>query len=116
MDWLFQYIGPYWRQALAWWHSLGPQGPYYVWLVAGAFGFLIWLRLSYYLVRRLLGHRKIYGVWFRPGEIDLLLDRLELSEKNGTLIHARELNLLDRYRPDRSIHLKRIGDADFVGW
>lgn len=110
------YIEPYLRQALAWWYSLGPQGPYYVWLVAGAIGFLIWLWLSYHLVRRLLGHRKIYGVWFRPGELDPLLDRLELSEKNGTILHARDVNLLDRYRPDRRIHLKRMGDADFVGW
>ena len=71
---------------------------------------------SYRLMRWLLGHRKIYGVWFRPGELDRLLDRLELREKNGTILHARDVNLLDRYRPDRRIHLKRMGDADFVSW
>ena len=67
-------------------------------------------------MRRLLGHRKIYGVWFRPSELNPLLDRLELSEKSGTILNARDVNLLDRYRPDRRIHLKRMGDADFVSW
>lgn len=110
------YIEPYLRQALAWSHFLGPQGLYYVWLVAGAIGFLVWLWLSYHLLRRLLGHRKIYGVWFRSGELDSLLDRIEQREKNGTILHARDVNLLDRYRPDRWIHLKRIGNTDYVSW
>ena len=116
MDWLLQYIEMYWRQVLAWWHSLGPQGPYYVWLAAGVVGFLVWLWLSYHLVRRLLGHQRIYGVWFKPGELDPLLDRLEQREKNGTILQLRDVNLLDRYRPDRKLHLKKIGDADFVSW
>lgn len=110
------YIESYSRQVLAWWHSLGPQGPYYVWLASGIIGFLILASIAYQLIRRLMGHQKIYGVWFRPGQLDELLDRLQLSEKSGTILHSRDVDLLDKYRPDRKIHLKRLGDADFVSW
>lgn len=116
MDTLLQFIAPYWRHVSSWWQSLGPDGPYYVWLSSGLLGIMIWAWPSYLLVRRLLGHKKINGVWFRPGELDPLLDRLELSEKSGTILHARDVNLLDKYRPDRKLHLKRIGDNDFVSW
>jgi len=116
MDTLMQFIDPFWRQALAWWHSFGLQGPYYVWLVAGILGFLLWAWASYLLIRRLLGYKKIYGVWFRPGELESLLDRLEQSERNGTIPQLQDVKLLDQYRPDRKIHLKRIGEKDFVGW
>lgn len=116
MEMLVQFIGPYWRNALSWWHSLGPAGPYYVWLASGILGLLFWAWLSYLLIRRLLGHKKIHGVWFKPGQIDPVLDRLELSEKSGTILHARDVDLLDKYRPDRKLHLKRIGDSDYVSW
>ena len=112
MDMLTQF----WRQALAYWASLGQSGPYYIWLATGGLGLLLWAWASYLLIRRLLGHKKIHGVWFRPGEIEPLLDRLELSEKSGTILHARDVDLLDKYRPDRKLHLKKIGDKDFVAW
>ena len=93
-----------------------PGRPYYVWLSSGLIGFLFWAWLSYLLIRRLLGHTKIYGVWFKPGQLVPVLDRLEQSEKSGTILDARDVILLDKYRPDRKLHLKRIGDSDFVSW
>ncbi len=116
MDMIMKFIDPYWRQVLAWWHSLGSQGPYIVWIVSGVMGLLVILWVSYQLIRRLLGYKKIFGVWFRPGELDPLLDRLEQSEKNGTILQLRDATLLDMYRPDRRPHLKKIRDGDFVTW
>lgn len=116
MDMLVQFIEPYWRQAQVWWSSLGPNGPYALWLVAGILGFSLWTWAAYLATRRLLGHMKIHGVWFRPGELEPLLDRLEQREKGGTVLTLQDVNLLDKYRPDRKLHLKKIGDSDFVSW
>lgn len=116
METLMQFVGSYWGQALSWWLSLGSNGPYYVWLASGIIGFLVLAAIAYQLIRRLMGHQKIHGVWFRPGQLDELLDRLQLSEKGGTILHSRDVDLLDKYRPDRKLHLKRMGDADFVSW
>jgi len=116
MDMLVKFIDPYWRMVLAWWHSLGLQGPYYVWLASGVLGLLILIWAAYQLIRRLFGHKKIFGVWFRPGELDPLLNRLEQSEKNGTILPLRDVTLLDMYRPDRKLHLKKMRDGEFVSW
>lgn len=107
---------PYIRQLQAFWQSLGPNGPYLVWLATGILGLGVAMWASYQLIRRLLGHQKILGVWFRPGELDPLLDRLQASEKNGTILNVRDVQLLDQFRPDRKLHLKKFGDADYVAW
>jgi hypothetical protein len=67
-------------------------------------------------MRWLLGHRKIYGVWFRPGELDSLLDRLQGMATSGTILDARDVALLDLHRPDWRPHLKRLGEKEFVSW
>jgi hypothetical protein len=116
MDVVLQFIDPYLRLVLAWWSSLGPGGVYYVWIAAGILGLMLWAFVSYQLVRRLLGHQKVFGVWFRPGELDPLLDRLEEIAKNGTILQARDMAILDIHRPGWRPHLKRFGEGDFVGW
>lgn len=42
MEVLVQFIEPYWRQAQTWWSSLGPNGPYALWLATGILGFALW--------------------------------------------------------------------------
>lgn len=116
MDWMLSFALPYWQKALAWWYSLGPVGPWYAWLAGGVIGFLIWLWVSYRFIRHLLGHRKHHGAWFRPNEFEEFLDRLVYREKNGTIPSLIEAKLLDKYRPDRRLHLKKFGDQDFVSW
>ena len=113
---LLQFVDLLLRQACDWWSLVGSDGRYYIWLASGGLGLLMWSWISYQVIRRLLGHIKVNGVWFRPGELDLLLDRLDVIEKSGIVLSVRDVNLLDRYRPDRRQHLKRLGDVDFVSW
>lgn len=109
MDMLFQFIEP----ALVWWRSLGQAGPYYLWIAVGVAGLLFWAWTAYYVIRRLLGHRRHFGVWFTPQELDEWLYKMEIREKEGSILKLEEVILLDLYRPDRKLHLKKIGDADY---
>jgi hypothetical protein len=101
---------------VALWASIGHQEYYYLWIASGVVGLLLWAWISYRVIRLLLGHKKILGVWFRPGELDSLLDRLEQIAKNGTILQARDMALLDLHRPDWRPHLKKFGEGDFMSW
>lgn len=109
MDTLLKFIEP----ALAWWRSLGQAGPYYLWIAVGVVGLLLWSWAAYYVIRRLLGHKRHFGVWFKPQELEEWLDRMQAREKEGSILKLEEVALLDLYRFDRKLHLKKIGDADY---
>lgn len=116
MEVLLQFIEPYRVQVLTWWQSLGPAGPYYVWLGSGVLGLVLLACFSYFVMRFAFGHRKIRGVWFRPGELDDLLDRLTQLERDGVILDVQDVQLLDHYRPDRRDRLKGMGEREFVSW
>jgi len=102
---------------LALWNSLGPAGPYYVWLLCGFVGASLWLWLVYWLVRKyVLLQVKVNGAWIRPEHLNELLDRMQQRERDGVILDLKDAQLLDRYRPDRRIALKTMGDKEYASW
>lgn len=107
MDWMPSFLIPYWRQALAWWQSLGPQGLYYAWLAAGVVGALIWLWFAYWMIRKLLGHRKYRGSWLNDLEYSRVMQMLQDAEREGKILQYEDSFALDAYRTGRhSSHRK----------
>lgn len=105
-----------WRAVLGWWDS-GSIWPMAVWLLGLAVLGWVALLAGHALVQAWRGHYRVGGTWISPAALEALLDRLQQRERDGTVsLSAAEVNLLDRFRPDRRLHLKRLGEEDYVAW
>ena len=102
--------------ALAWWRAQGYDVHYWSWLAVGAVGLIIWIYVAYRFLRKALGHHKINGAWLNTEHLDAVLNKMHCKEKDGAIMSLNDLMLLEKYRPDRKIHLKRLGEAEFKGW
>lgn len=87
------------RQAQAWWVSLGPDGPYYLWLASGVAGLLVWAWISHRLIRRLCGHRKLRGTWHNEARYREIMKMLHEDQERGRrVLSYEEIEALRRYR------------------
>lgn len=87
------------QSALAWWQSLGADGPYYLWLGLGIAGLLAWLFISHRVIRRLLGHRKFRGTWYNEQQFEVLLKVLQEDQQSGRRVMRHdELRLLRQWQ------------------
>lgn len=102
--------------AWVFWNGLGYEAHYKVWLGVGIAMLVVWLWLSYGVMRRLIGHKKINGTWINEMDFEAMLDRLCQKERDGASISLQDVSLLERYRPDRHDRLKRLGGQEFVSW
>jgi hypothetical protein len=74
---------PYLEPVLNWWRSLGPAGPYYVWIASGVLGFTFLVAVWYRFFRKLLGHRKFRGTWYNPYQFQELVNILNEDQESG---------------------------------
>lgn len=104
-----------WIEVVQWWNS-DSNLPYYLWMAAGVA--LVWgcLWVSYSSYHLAKGDYRINGVWITYEHLQELLDVLQRKEHDGALLDAKDINLLNRFRPDRLVHLKKLGDKDYVAW
>ena len=87
------------RQTLVWWVSLGPDGPYYAWLIGGALIFSIWAWVSYRILRRLTGHRKLRGAWYNDAQYRKVMQLLHEDQQAGQrVLSYEEVAALRKYR------------------
>ena len=107
MDWIPLFALPYWQKALAWWHSLGSDGPYYVWLAAGAVGALIWIWFAHRVIRKILGHRKYRGSWLNEPEYAKVMQVLQDAEREGRILQYQDAFALDAYRTGKHSSLRK---------
>lgn len=101
---VLSWFGPV-RQLLAeWWRSLGLTGQEYVWLTVGAVGLVAWAWLSYRILRRLAGHRKFGGRWYRRDEYERLIQVLWEDQQAGLRVmsHA-ELQAIRQYKYGKTV-------------
>lgn len=89
----------YQQQALAWWSSLGPDGPYYVWLVGGVFAAVLWLWFCHRMIRSILGHRKFRGTWYNADQLEVLVKMIDEDNAKGNRVMKHdEMALLRLWR------------------
>lgn len=70
-----------------------------VWLAIGVLGLLLWLFVSYYLLRWLAGHRKFRGTWYSQRQFaELVKVTAEDQDKGHRVMSREEIALLRRYR------------------
>ena len=96
------------RAALAWWLTLGPNGPYYLWLGGGVLALLVWSWVSYRAVRRILGQRKFNGTWYNAQRWLVLLQDTQDRERQGLILNYKEAKLLELYRTGRRSKLRDL--------
>lgn len=81
------------------WHALGGAGQYYVWLVSGCIGLLAWAVITYYVIRKLLGHRKYLGTWYSQTQYQALMQLLHEKQLAGSQVMAHaELKALRAWK------------------
>lgn len=87
------------QHAIAWWNSLGPDGPYYVWLASGAAGLIALVTTWYYVMRKVLGYRKFRGTWYNGQEFEGLLVILDRDQQAGNRVMRHdEIALLRQWK------------------
>lgn len=85
--------------AIDYWKSLGPLGPYYLWLFSGAAGFLLWLVISYRIMRKLMGHRRFRGTWYNAHQFQQLVNILNEDQESGRRVMQHdEIELLRQWK------------------
>lgn len=81
------------------WHALGGSGQYYVWLLSGCLGLLLWGIVAYRVIRKLLGHRKYLGTWYSPSQYQVLMQLLHEKQLAGSHVMAHaELKALRAWK------------------
>ncbi len=83
--------------ALRAWHGLDYELRYGIWLCLGLLILAALLAASYYLLRRMAGHRKFRGTWYSDSQFQQLLHMLREDHRNGhRVMRHDELKLLRR--------------------
>ena len=96
------------------WNSLGPHGPYYLWLASGGVGLAISLVVFSRLGRALLGHRKFRGRWFNPEQYRHLMQLLHEDQMNNRVLAHHELQALRDFKYGNSV--KPLFDQKYGGY
>ena len=74
----------YWHRAIEWWQAW-PDGLFYVWLLGGILGFLMWAWFSHRMIRKILGHRRHRGSWYNEVQYAELMQMLHESTQSRVL-------------------------------
>lgn len=90
------------QQAQNWvltrYHGLTYDELYNIWAISGAILLLIWLYVSYGIIRRALGHRKFRGTWYNEHEFEQLLKMIhEDNERGHRVMRLDEMQLLRKW-------------------
>lgn len=86
-------------RALAWWSSMGSDGPYYVWLAGGVVLFLAWAWFVHRLMRKLLGYRNFRGTWYNEEQFEILVKFIdEDNHKGHRVMRHDEMQLLRHWK------------------
>jgi hypothetical protein len=94
-----EYVAYYLLMAAGWWRSLGDAGPYYVWLISGVVGLLVWFYVAHLVLRRLLGHTKWRDSWYTEAQMQELINILAEDQSSGhRVMRHDEIELLRRWR------------------
>jgi hypothetical protein len=93
MDWI---ISQYSRFCS--WYAAGGDGPYQLWLYSGLAALCLCLICAYYLMRRLLGHRKFRGTWYNEQQWqELIKMTFEDQQKGSRVLRYDEVKLLRKW-------------------
>lgn len=92
----------YQSKAVQWWASMGPDGPYYLWLAGGLLMFFAWAWFAHRLMRKLSGHRKFRGTWYNADQFEVLIKMInEDNAKGNRIMKHDEMSLLRHWRYGR---------------
>jgi len=79
--------------------GLGANGLWYLWFGAGVLGAVCFLVFAYWLIRRLLGHRKWRGTWYSASQFAELVQILWEDQCRGhRVMRHDEIKLLRKWQ------------------
>lgn len=85
------------------WYAAGGEGPHKLWFYGGMAILLAILLFAYYLIRKLLGHRKFRGTWYNEQQWQALLKMTcEDQERGNRVLHRDEIKLLRKWELGRT--------------
>ena len=87
------------QKVAEWWEAIPYEDKYNLWLLVGVLLFLAWLRLSYRVIRKALGHLYFRGTWYNAEQTEVLVKMLDEDCARGNrVMRADEMRVLRMWR------------------